>query len=530
MVYRTNIHVHLIGAGPGDPGLITVRGIECLKQADVVIYDRLVNPLLLQYAPKAEWIDAGKQPDHHPVPQSKINTLLVEKALMGLRVVRLKGGDPYVFGRGGEEAIALAEAGIPFEVVPGITSAIAAPAYAGIPVTHRGISQSVSFITGHSAKEDDLPEEWSCLAESDGTLVFLMGVHNLPVIVQRLLEGGRRPSVPVALIEQGTCARQRTITGVLSDIVEKSASVQSPAIIIVGEVVRLRNQLNWFEKSETRPLMGVQVGVIQPMHPQFKATTIQQALDDFCYYLSLLGATPVFLPSLKIERPANSKQLQETLLDLSNSPYQEPPEFWILFPDPTAIDFVCNQIIEAGLDLRIFAKLRIATLGSATSKHLNEYFLSPDLAIDQIDDSNHAEIHLALTGRQIIVPVSEPLPSELENILTQIQAGFTNIPIGSSQPDPVSDETIESLKTGVIDIITFFSPASVTGFLKNLEETLSREEIHKICSHSAIACIDEITARTAQHYGLSVNIISKEANMLAMISAMIDWKEISNKQ
>ncbi|MFZ5911882.1 MAG: uroporphyrinogen-III C-methyltransferase [Chloroflexota bacterium] len=239
--------VYLIGAGPGDPGLLTVRGLEYLRRADVVVHDRLANPQLLAYAPQAELVDVGKQPDHHPIPQGNINAILVEKALEGKVVARLKGGDPFVFGRGGEEAQALIEAGIPFEVVPGVTSAVAVPAYAGIPVTHRGIACSVAFITGHCAGSKPLDLNWQALAQGVDTLVFLMGVHSLPIIVKSLLEAGRPPGFPIALIEQGTLPGQKVVAGTLGDILEKSAAIKPPAIIIVGEVVSLHFTLEWFK-------------------------------------------------------------------------------------------------------------------------------------------------------------------------------------------------------------------------------------------------------------------------------------------
>jgi uroporphyrin-III C-methyltransferase len=248
--------VFLVGAGPGDPGLLTLRGMECLQRADVVVHDRLANQQLLAYADQAEFIDVGKQPDHHPVPQAQINAILVEEAIKGKVVVRLKGGDPFVFGRGGEEAQALVEAGIPFEVVPGVTSAIAVPAYAGIPVTQRKTACSVAFITGHSAGSKPLDLNWQALAQGVDTLVFLMGVHNLPFIVVSLMEGGRSLDTPVALIEQGTLPEQKVVVGTLSDILEKAVEIKPPAIIIVGEVVNLHSKLDWFKPNLELSLIG----------------------------------------------------------------------------------------------------------------------------------------------------------------------------------------------------------------------------------------------------------------------------------
>lgn len=245
--------VYLVGAGPGDPGLLTLRGLECLRKADVVVHDRLANPELLAFAPQARLVNVGKEPDHHPIPQSRINAILVEEAQAGSTVVRLKGGDPFVFGRGGEEAQALVEAAIPFEIVPGVTSAIAAPAYAGIPVTQRGVACSVAFITGHSANSEPLHINWQALAQGVDTLVFLMGINNLPVIVSSLVAAGRLPETPAALIEQGTLPVQRVVAGTLADIVGKSQAIKPPAIIIIGEVVRLHAAISWFTPAVEDP-------------------------------------------------------------------------------------------------------------------------------------------------------------------------------------------------------------------------------------------------------------------------------------
>lgn len=244
--------VYLVGAGPGDPGLITVRGLELLRQAEVVVYDRLVHPALLEEAPpEALRVFAGKLAGLHSMPQEQINTLLVAHARRGRCVVRLKGGDPFVFGRGGEEALALAEAGIPFEVVPGVSSAVAAPAYAGIPVTHRGLSSSFAVITGHEDTGKGGPSvDWERMVTAVDTLVVLMAVTTLPRIVIKLLAHGRSPETPVALIRWGTTEAQETIIGTLADILEKAAGLQPPVVAVIGDVVRLRDKLRWFDVAE----------------------------------------------------------------------------------------------------------------------------------------------------------------------------------------------------------------------------------------------------------------------------------------
>lgn len=239
--------VFLVGAGPGDPGLMTVRGLQLLRGAQVVVYDQLVNPVLLEEVDvTAKRIFVGKQAGKHCIAQGEINQVLIQHARLGHNVVRLKGGDPFVFGRGGEEAEALADAGIPFEIVPGVSSAVAVPAYAGIPLTHRKFASSFAVVTGHEAIKTQSSVDWAKLATAVDTLVILMGLHNLPAIVANLVAHGRSASTPVAVIRQGTIDRQETVIGTLADIVEKSASLKAPALIVVGEVVQLAKKLDWF--------------------------------------------------------------------------------------------------------------------------------------------------------------------------------------------------------------------------------------------------------------------------------------------
>jgi uroporphyrin-III C-methyltransferase len=239
--------VYLVGAGPGDPGLLTVRGLQLLRKAQVIVYDQLVNPALLEEcSPQAERIYAGKRAGCHCIPQEAINGVLVDYASRGYEVIRLKGGDPFVFGRGGEEAEALAEAGIPFEIVPGVSSAVAVPAYAGIPLTHRHFASSFAVVTGHEARKPHDSVDWAKLATAVDTLVVLMGLGNLAVIVSKLLEHGRAPETPVAIIHSGTTAAQEAVYGTLLDIVEKGASLKAPALIVVGDVVALADKLSWF--------------------------------------------------------------------------------------------------------------------------------------------------------------------------------------------------------------------------------------------------------------------------------------------
>ncbi len=242
--------VYLVGAGPGDPGLMTVRGIELLRQAQVIVYDQLVNPALLDEASQsASRIFVGKRAGRHCIAQGEINAVLIAQARAGNEVVRLKGGDPFVFGRGGEEAEALSEAGISFEIVPGVSSAVAVPAYAGIPLTHRDFASSFAVVTGHEARKVHSAVDWAKLATAVDTLVILMGLTNLPTIVEKLMAHGRPPYTPVAVIRAGTTPEQETVVGTLTDIVAKSALIQAPALIVVGDVVSLADRLQWFHPA-----------------------------------------------------------------------------------------------------------------------------------------------------------------------------------------------------------------------------------------------------------------------------------------
>lgn len=257
----TNGIVYIVGGGPGDPGLITVRGLACLRRADVVLYDRLSPPELLDEVPAyAELINVGKEPKHHRRSQQEINELLIEKARLGKIVVRLKGGDPFVFGRGGEECQALAEADIRYEVIPGVSSAMAVPAYAGIPVTHRGLSTAFTVVTGHTSGSDS-NIDWDAISQT-GTLIFLMGVEHLPEIINQLIAYGRSLDTPAAVIADGTTPRQQVVVGTLADVVEKSEGIQPPAILIVGEVVRLREQIDWFVPQPSLLIRSVQTELL----------------------------------------------------------------------------------------------------------------------------------------------------------------------------------------------------------------------------------------------------------------------------
>ncbi len=385
--------VYLIGAGPGDPGLITVRGLALLRRADVVVYDQLASPELLKEAPAgAELLYVGKKAGAHAVPQGGINELLVHRARAGLTVVRLKGGDPFVFGRGGEEAEELAAAGIPFEVVPGVTSAVAVPAYAGIPVTHRRYTTLVTFITGHEdpAKEaSTIP--WAALGQNPGTLVFLMGVKNLGENCRRLIDAGRAADTPAAVIQSGTTLSQRTVVGTLATIAERAreAGIKPPAVLVVGGVVELAETLKWWEN---RPLWG-------------KTALVTRSRDQASRLVDLLGAAGarcLEVPTIEIIPPADFAPLDAALQHLSR--YE-----WVIFTSANGVSAFMDRLFHLGQDVRVLGRARLAVIGPATAEALRGY----GLVADVVPDTFRAEGLLSvlepklLGGRRILLARAE---------------------------------------------------------------------------------------------------------------------------
>ena len=355
--------VYLIGAGPGDPGLITVRGRECISLADVVVYDYLANGELLKHAkPDAELIYAGKIGGAHNHAQSQINDLLVAKATAGKRVARLKGGDPFVFGRGGEECEALVAAGISFEVVPGVTAAIGAAAYAGIPLTHRQVTTSVAFVTGHENPDKEVTDvDWEKLSLGSGTVVFYMGVKNLPQIAANLMANGRSPDTPVALIRWGTRAEQEVLTGRLADIADKvrKSGFKAPAITIVGEVVNLRKRLRWFDN---RPLFGRNILV----------TRAADQAGEFSRLLAVHGARVFECPTISLVKPDSLAELDAAIDAIAS--YD-----WLILTSGNAVRHFFGRLYARGLDARALAACRVAAVGPKSAAAVREYGIIPDL-------------------------------------------------------------------------------------------------------------------------------------------------------
>jgi len=503
----TNGIVYLIGAGPGDPGLITVRGRDRLAQADVVVYDRLVDPALLEAArPDAERIYVGKATDRHTFPQDRINRLLVEKAKAGLRVARLKGGDPFVFGRGGEEALALVAAGVPFEVVPGVTSAVAVPAYAGIPVTHRDVVASFAVVTGHrrreaeAAAEDGLGVDWAALAGVD-TLVFLMGVANLPAIVEGLLGAGRDPRTPVAIIRWGTTPRQEVIDGTLGEIVAlaREAGLRPPAVVVVGEVVALRGQLRWFD---VQPLFGLRVLV----------TRSRAQAGRLSARLRALGAEPVEFPSIEVLPPEDWTGLDGAIARLHR--YD-----WVIFTSVNGVRFFWERLERAGKDARALAGARLGAIGPATAEALRRYGLRADLVPSRyVAEAILAEIG-PVEGRYILLPradIARPALAEgLRAAGAMVDEAVAYRTVRTSQED--AERVRRALANGEIDVLTFTSSSTVRNFLAALDPAPPLPE------GVVVACIGPITARTAREMGLPVHVTAAEHTIEGLIRALVEY-------
>ncbi|MDP6749221.1 MAG: uroporphyrinogen-III C-methyltransferase, partial [Candidatus Poribacteria bacterium] len=349
--------IYLVGAGPGDRKLITVKGKECLQTADVVVYDRLVNPQLLSYCPaRTEHVYVGKRVGSSENQQAEINQLLIQRAQKGQIVVRLKGGDPLIFGRGGEEVMAIAEAGVTFEIVPGITAGLAVPAYAGIPVTHRDSASSVLFVTGHSANQSNI--DWEKVAKGVDTIVVFMGVRSLPTVVEKLLMHGRSPSTPVAVIQFGTTSQQRTVVGKLSDIRQKAKDCQPPAVTVFGEVVELRQYCQWFDQ---KPLFGRTILITRPVTQTDQITSLLEGN----------GAEVISFPTVEIVPIHPNTDLELAIQQLSR--YN-----WIIFTSSNAVEIFTQALRNQGFDCRALAFTKVCAVGEKTAQILESYGIVAD--------------------------------------------------------------------------------------------------------------------------------------------------------
>jgi len=504
--------IYLVGAGPGDPLLLTLRGKICLEQADVIFYDYLANPALLNLArPSAQRIYVGRRGRGVYEDQEEVNRLMIEQSRAGKTVVRLKGGDPFVFGRGGEEAEAIAAAGLPFEVVPGVTSAVAVPAYAGIPVTHRTLASTVAFVTGHegAAKGESLLE-WPRLATSDGTLVFLMGMKNLGAIITRLLKEGKSPETPVAVIRWGTRPSQRTVVGTLADIVEsvEAEEIGPPAVIVVGAVVRLREQLNWFE---TRPLFGKRILVTRP----------RDQAPELSERLAAYGAECIEAPTIEIVPPEEWAEVDAAIAELVR--YQ-----WLVFTSVNGVAPFMERLKHHHLDARALAGLRICCIGPRTAQELERYGLRPDLIPSEFQAEGLIEAmkQAGVAGGRVLIARAEVareiLPEQLRLLGCDVRVVVvyrTVFPVGD-RPD-----LLERLQMQGVDMVTFTSSSTVLNFVKLFPGST---EMHRLMDKVAVACIGPITAATATEQGFFVAITPVENTVPALVDAIVRFFSAHN--
>lgn len=501
-----NSKVYLVGAGPGDPGLITVKGLECIQNADVIIYDYLAHPSLLQNAsPDAEVIYVGKKGGDHTLSQDEINKLIVDKANKGRVVTRLKGGDPFIFGRGAEEAEILKKNGIPFEIVPGVTSAIAAPAYAGIPLTHRKLTSTVAFVTGHEdPTKEDSSIDWSSLAKGIGTIVFLMGVKNLTHITGQLIKHGMSPETPAALVRWGTTPKQVTITGTLDTIVEKatSAKIKPPAIFVVGKVIDLRETLQWFEN---RPLMGKRIVV----------TRAREQASEFVKLLSDLGADCMEYPTIKMVPSDNVDSLDTSIDNLSM--YD-----WLVFTSVNGVSYFFERLFKNGKDVRALHHVRTATIGPATAKQLLDFGIQSDIIPKTYRAESIVEAFgdIDIKGKKILLPRAKEARPILPVELTKMGAVVDEVPAYcTEQVTDTVEDLIVQLENNEIDLITFTSSSTV----KNFKNLLPMEKIDALMKDVTIASIGPVTSDTAKELGFTVHITAESYTIPGLCQAILEY-------
>jgi uroporphyrinogen III methyltransferase/synthase len=515
--------VYLVGAGPGDIGLLTVKGMRCLQKAEVVIYDFHLNAQILNYIDhNAEFIYAGKRGGHHTMTQDEINTAILEKAREGKIVCRLKGGDPFVFGRGGEEAQVLAHEKIAFEVVPGVSSSVAAPAYAGIPLTHRLYSSSFAVIPGY---EDTTKEEssidWAKLSTGVGTLVFLMAVKNIELLTEKLIANGRSPETPVAVIRWGTRPDQKTLVSTLKDIAKlvREKDIRPPAVTIVGDVVKLREELNWYEK---KPMFGHRVLVTREHSGGFES-------------LEELGAEVIQFPTIEIAPPEAWDELDRAIDTIES--YD-----WLIFTSSNGVKYFFSRLFEKGRDIRELKGLKICAIGEKTAASIGKFGIRVDLVPESFnaeglieafvslqrvegiehsgkDSERHAPGAMPFGGIRFLLPRAEVAREIFPDKVREL-GGSIDVPVAyrAVKPEMHGKRLRRFLKEGRITIATFTSAATFNNFREIL-----REEADELLKGVAIAAIGPVTARAIEKAGLKVQIMPRDSTVEAMTDEIIKW-------
>jgi len=505
--------VYLVGAGPGDAGLITLKGVRAIQQADCIVYDFHINPRLLTYARKdAEFIYAGKRGGHHEMTQDEINRVLVEKAKEGKIVCRLKGGDPFVFGRGGEEIEILAEEGIDFEIVPGISSVIAVPAYAGIPVTHRKVASAFTVITGNEdlSKQDRIFTHIRA-SNAPETMIFLMCVKNLNTITDKLIQEGLSPQTPSAIIRWGTRAEQRVITGKISEIAElaRQNRITPPAILVIGDVVKLRDKLSWYEK---KPLYGHRILITR------------QLTED---YLKLedMGAELFVFTTIDFLPPEDFSELDRTINEIESYNF-------IVFPSPRAVSFFFERFLSIGKDVRALKDILICAIGKETAKSLRNYGINADIIPEEFNSSSLVKffkdklfsLKPSAFNLKILYPRSDialkGFVEEMQKLGVKVDAPITYRTV---KPTEHGKRLARFLREGKITIATFTSPSS----FNNLIEIL-KDEAKEMLKEVTIVALGNTTAKAIEEKGYEVSIIPEKSTIKDMVEAIIKW--VTQKQ
>jgi len=525
--------VYLVGAGPGDIGLLTIKGLQCLRKADVVIYDFHLNAQILNYINhNAEFIYAGKRGGHHTLTQDEINAILVRKAKEGRTICRLKGGDPFIFGRGGEEAEALSKERIEFEVVPGISSSVAAPAYAGIPLTHRLYSSSFAVIPGYEdATKKESTIDWSKLSTGVGTLVFLMAVKNVDLIAQKLIENGRPPDTPVAVIRWGTRPDQKTIVGTLESIAElvKEKHIKPPAVMIVGEVVKLRETLKWYEKKQ---LFGYRILVTREHMEGFER-------------LEELGAEIIEFPTIEIVPPGSYEEIDSSIKKITS--YD-----WVVFTSRNGVKYFFRRFFEKDKDIRELKGIKICAIGTKTAEEIKKYGIRVDLIPDEFHAEGLIDSFMRLSSLNNASPNAPVTPGRAEESRTsekrsqkpglltgmrfllpraekareifpeKIRAlgGEIDVPVAyrTVKPESRGKRLRRFLREGRISVATFTSAATFHNFREIMGDDAD-EQLKGV----SIAAIGPVTAKAVEKAGLHVDIMPREATIEAMVEEIIQW-------
>lgn len=495
--------VWLVGAGPGDIGLFTVKGMEVLQQAEVVVYDSLVGQGVLSAIPgHARLVYVGKRANHHTMPQEEINKILLEEAQKGFRVVRLKGGDPFLFGRGGEELELLVENEIPYEIVPGVTSPLAVPAYNGIPVTHRDYCSSLHIITGHKRAGETYDIDFGALVKTKGTLVFLMGVSALGDIMKGLLEAGMDENMPAAILQKGTTADQKRVVATVGTLEEESKrnKIETPAIIVVGKVCSLAKEFAWYEKL---PLSGIKVVITRPKNLSSKTAAL----------LRKKGAEVLELPAIRTEAQADQGRLYEAFSQMEK--YS-----WLVFTSPTGVEIFFQEMEKKEKDIRILKNIKIAAIGEGTKKKLKEHGLYADL-VPEVYDGDSLGVALAKVvkpGEKILIPRAEKGNQNLVECLLQAGACVDDVPTYHTvyEKSSLIDEKKE-FENGSVSCAVFTSASTVKGFVEGTEGL----DYTKVRA----ACIGKQTMAEAQKYGMRAYVAEK-ATIESLVSLVEKMKEL----